>query len=220
MNFRYGLLLPAMLVVLLFVGSASAIPPVCPNIPPPPYNPKSPAEDIVTVQAYWEPTTTSTTVNNGAPTGARFTVANSLYLIMKLTFAAPTPPAGQTLNILVTTLQGNPQTETVILCRKINDPSSLTIDISDYVPTEDGPPPLAVYAWLGTVGTDRAPNGDFYQISSFSAAAPNQFDDPEGAVGGVIIPTNKTEVLAPFLAIAGIIAAISTVELVVRRRKD
>jgi hypothetical protein len=208
-----------MLAALLFVGSVSA-PLICPDIPPPPYNPKSPAEDIVTVQAYWEPTTTSTTVNNGAPAGARLTVANSLYLIMKLTFAAPTPPAGQTLNILVTTLQGNPQTETVILCRKITDPPSLTIDICDSVPTEDGPPPLAVYAWLGTAGTDRAPNGGFYQISSFSAAAPNQFDDPEGAVGGVIIPTNKTEILAPFLAIAGIIAAISTVELVVRRRKD
>ncbi len=53
-----------------------------------------------------------------------------------------------------------------------------------------------------------------------SEAAPNQFYDPEGAVGGVIIPTNKTEILAPFLAIAGIVAAISTVELVVRRRKD
>lgn len=39
-------------------------------------------------------------------------------------------------------------------------------------------------------------------------------------VGGVVLPTNKTEILAPFLAIAGIIAAISTVELVVRRRKD
>ena len=145
-HFCYGLLLPAMLVALLFVGSASAIITVCPNIPPPPYNPKSPAEDIVTVQAYWEPITTSTTVNNGAPAGARLTVANSLYLIMKLTFAAPTPPAGQTLNILVTTLQGNPQTETAVLCRAINDPPSVTIDIMDYIPSEDGPPPLAVYA--------------------------------------------------------------------------
>jgi hypothetical protein len=34
------------------------------------------------------------------------------------------------------------------------------------------------------------------------------------------MPTNKTEILAPFLAIAGIIAVVSTAELVVRRRKD
>ena len=39
-------------------------------------------------------------------------------------------------------------------------------------------------------------------------------------VGGVVLPTNKTEILAPLLAIAGIIAGISTVELVLRRRRD
>ena len=82
-------------------------------------------------------------------------------------------------------------------------------------------PRLAVYAWLGTAGTDRAPNGDFYQISSFRHELHRTSSTIlRVAVGGVIIPTNKTEILAPFLAIAGIIAAVSTVELVVRRRKD
>ena len=41
----------------------------------------------------------------------------------------------------------------------------------------------ARYAWVGEIpGTDRGPNGGFYQITSLSAIAPNQFDDPEGTV--------------------------------------
>jgi hypothetical protein len=207
-----------MLVALLFVGSVSAS--AWPAIPSPPYNPKSPQEDIVTVAGYLGPV--MTTSNYRAPAGARFTDGIDKNLYLTITFAATTPLAGQTLNILVTQLKGNPPTEKPIFFDEYSGSATPTYLLPPiHVLSEDSTVAIAVYAWLGTtVGTDRAPNGDFYQISSFSAAAPNQFDDPEGAVGGVIIPTNKTEILAPFLAIAGIVAAISTVELVVRRRKD
>jgi hypothetical protein len=44
--------------------------------------------------------------------------------------------------------------------------------------------------------------------------------DPIGiaAVGGVVVPTNKLEVMAPFAALAGLIVAVSAA-VVVKRRK-
>jgi hypothetical protein len=39
------------------------------------------------------------------------------------------------------------------------------------------------------------------------------------AVGGLVMPSNKLEILTPYLALAGLIAAVSTV-YVVKRRKD
>jgi hypothetical protein len=52
-----------------------------------------------------------------------------------------------------------------------------------------------------------------------SAAAPNQFDDPDGPVGGVVMSTSKLEIVAPFAALAGLIVAVSAV-VVVKRRRD
>jgi len=38
-----------------------------------------------------------------------------------------------------------------------------------------------------------------------------------GAVGGVVLPTNKLEILAPYLPLAGLVAAVSAVVVVKRR---
>jgi len=40
-----------------------------------------------------------------------------------------------------------------------------------------------------------------------------------GPVGGVATPVNKLEILTPYLALAGLIAAVSTV-FVIKRRKE
>jgi hypothetical protein len=191
--------------VLLFVGPVFAlITMVCP-IPSPPYNPKSPEEDIIKVEAYIEPPK--------SPPGG--TSGYTLHVIV--TFAAATPPTGQAIIILVTELQGS--TETGIGCDAMASPSKTIHEVS--VNSVSSTPNIAVYAWLATVttldtaGTDRAPNNGEYSITSLSAAAPNQFYDPEGAVGGVVLPTSKLEVVAPF---AALIVAVSAVVAVKRRR--
>lgn len=56
-------------------------------------------------------------------------------------------------------------------------------------------------------------------LTSTSEAAPNQFDDPDGPVGGVVEPVNKLALATPFLALAGLIVAVSAV-VVVKRRRD
>ena len=74
---------------------------------------------------------------------------------------------------------------------------------------------IAVYAWLGPQPqTDRASNGGFYIADRMV----RQFDDPEGTVGGVVEPTNKIALATPFLALAGLIIAVSAVVAVKRRR--
>lgn len=213
MNFRYGLLLPAMLVVLLFVGSASAKLSLCPDIPPPPYNPKSPQEDIVKVEAFLTPPSVPAPLSSGTRAGVV-----GYFLTVRVTFAAATPPTGQVINIIVTELQGNPPTEVAILCGGGHGLAMTTYELSGFSSTST--PNIAVYAWLGPVpGTDRAPNTGSYPITSLSAAAPNDFYDPEGAVGGVVMPTNTLAVLAPYIALAGLIVAVSAV-VVVKKRRD
>ena len=208
------LLIPALLSVILLIGSTSATI-ICPDIPPGPYIPKSPQEDITQVEAYIE----HTTVAPAVPPSSSAVYVTTYVLHLTVTFAAATPPADQAINILVTALQGTPQTETVIGCRSAADPSSTTYTLD--LPLEDAEASIAVYAWLGPVtGTDRAPNTDFYQITSLSEAAPNLFYDPEPApVGGVVIPTSKLEILAPYLALAGLVAALTTV-VVAKKRSD
>ena len=203
MNPRHGLLLTAIFVVLLLVGSVSAK--LCVDtIPSPPYNPKSPQEDIIKVEAYLEAPTSP-------PGGGTVHVVRVI-----VTFAAATPPTGQAINILVTELQGS--TETIIGCDTLSGSSTTTYSV--YAGSESSTTPnIAVYAWLGAVpGTDRAPNGGSYPITSLSAAAPNQFYDYEGTVGGVVSPVNKLALATPFLALAGLIAAVSAVVAVKRRR--
>jgi hypothetical protein len=42
---------------------------------------------------------------------------------------------------------------------------------------------------------------------------------PLPPVGGVLLPVNKLEILTPYLALAGLIAAVSAV-VVVKKRRD
>ena len=208
MNLRYGLLFPAMFVALLLVGSASAVVGfVCPDtIPSPPYNPKFPEEDIIKVEAYLE------APNSPSPTGGYIVLS---VVRLTVTFAAPTPPTGQEIHIIATEFQGS--TETVIGCS--GGPVSPTTIITFQAHSASSTPNIMVYAWLGAVGaTDRAPNGGSYPITSLSAAAPNQFYDYEGTVGGVVSPVNKLALATPFLALAGLIVAVSAVVAVKKRR--
>jgi dipeptidyl aminopeptidase/acylaminoacyl peptidase len=48
---------------------------------------------------------------------------------------------------------------------------------------------------------------------------PNWQPLPARPVGGVTLPTNKLEILTPYLALAGLVAAVSAV-VVVRKRRD
>ena len=164
MSFRYGLLPPAMLVVLLFVGSASAST-LCPPIPPGPYIPKSPEEDIVKVEAYLVPPSPTSTASS-----SQLAVVSGYVLQLTVTFAAPTPTADQAISIIVTELQGNTPTETVVGCLIAGDPSSTTYQLTGHVNNVGAS--IAVYAWLGPIPqTDRAPNTGSYPITSISAAA-------------------------------------------------
>ena len=68
-------------------------------------------------------------------------------------------------------------------------------------------------------GDDRA---DFWSFRSSDWDGTSE--DPYieyafGPIGGILMPVNKLEVLAPYLALAGLIAAISTV-IVIKKRKD
>lgn len=163
------------------------------DIPPPPYIPKSPAEDIVMVQAY---------IEQGTP--------NVLHLTV--TFAVPTPPSGQAIGIIVTRLQGSTE---VVLGMYSYGGAAKTVHSFDVTLAEGGNVDIALYAMLGTVGTDRAPDTGFYRITSLSAGAPNQFTDHEG-VGGVVLPTNTLTVLAPYLAVIGLVA---TAAVAVKRKR-
>jgi hypothetical protein len=210
MNQEYRILIPAVLLITMLIGSVYGIP--CPDIPPPPYVPEFPEEDIIRVEAYVDSVTTTTA------TATTTTVAQSLrpitngpYLHLTITFATETPPADKAILILVTILQGNPPTESVLHCEFFADPS-LTTYVLIPIPIDSESPSIAVYAALGMIGTDRAPNDGFYQITSISASDPNVFQDYEPApVGGVVVPKNSLEILTPYIALAGLIAAISTI---------
>ena len=78
MNFRYGLLLPAMLVSLLFVGSVSAVPPVPIYLLPPTI--RNPQQRTLSRFKHIGTDVDFNNWNNGAPAGARLTVANQ-YMI-------------------------------------------------------------------------------------------------------------------------------------------
>jgi hypothetical protein len=213
MNQSYKLVILVLLVITMLIGSVSAS---CPDIPPSPYNPESPEEDIIKVEAYLDPVSTKTT-------STTTTVAHSLRPIIvgptlhvKVTFAAPTPPPGKTLTILITQLQGVPPSEIVLNCGGGSGPATTTYEFMMTV--DNGSTNIAVYAWLNAPGTDRAPNTDFYSITSLTAADPNVFQDYEPApVGGVASQTNKLEVIAPYLILAGLIITVSAI--VIRKIK-
>jgi hypothetical protein len=222
MNHSYRLLIPTLLLITILIGSVSAGI-ICP-IPPPPYIPEFPEEDIIEVSAAISPFANMTAI---ATTLSVIPVAESLipivdgsFLHLTVTFASPTPPADKGILILVTMLQGNPPKEEVLYCQAYADPSS-TIYTLDPIPiTVDGILSIAVYAALGEIGTDRAPNDGFYQIQSADTNIIYIFQDIDPApVGGISTPTNKLAILTPYLALAGLIITVSTV-FVIKRRKD
>jgi hypothetical protein len=57
------------------------------------------------------------------------------------------------------------------------------------------------------------------QPSSSTDDAPNWQPLRMGAVGGLVMPTNKLEIIAPFAALVGLIVAVSAV-VVVKTRRD
>jgi Tol biopolymer transport system component len=74
---------------------------------------------------------------------------------------------------------------------------------SIWVMNADGTNPIDI--------TQSQPNSD-------SDDTPNWQPIPPRPVGGVVIPTNKLEILTPYLALAGLAAAVSAVVVVKRRR--
>jgi hypothetical protein len=127
-----------------------------------------------------------------------------------VTFAAPTPPAGQTLNILVTYVAGSPPTENVLHSFSTSAGSSATYNLNIGLCAAELS--IAVYAWLTTPGTDRWPNAGFQLIG----ARANQFTDYD-SVGGVVLPTNTFMIFAPYLALIGLVA---TAAVAVKKRRN
>lgn len=193
MKFRIPLsaFLASVLVGIFLAQPSSG---VLPPIPPPPYVPDSPAEDILMVQAY---------IEQGTP--------NILHLMV--TIAVPTPPSGETLLILVTRLQGS--TETVIGSYFYNGVAK-TVHSFDVALVDGGDVDIALYAMLGILATDRAPGTGFYRIASLTAWSPDRFTDYE-SVGGVVLPINGVAILAPYLALIGLVAATAAVAMKKRR---
>jgi hypothetical protein len=52
-----------------------------------------------------------------------------------------------------------------------------------------------------------------------SDLSPNWQPIPLRPVGGIVMPTNKLEILTPYLALTGLIIAVSAV-VVIRKRRD
>lgn len=146
---------------------------------PGPYIPKYPEEDIVTVQAY---------VQQGVP--------NILHVT--ITFAAPTPPPSPSVGVWVTRFDGS--AEVVLAAITLMAPPKNTHTISISL-ADGGPVDIAVYALLGAGDTDRWPNTGFQRITSLGGT----FYDYD-SVGGVVVPTNILTMLAPYLAVIGLVA--------------
>jgi hypothetical protein len=203
----------------MLIGAVSGI--LCPDIPSPPYIPEFPEEDIIKVEAYIEhPPPPSTTKTMPVAESLRL-ITDGTILHLTVTFATETPPAGHVLIILVTILDGTPPTESILDCASFSDPTSTTYNLDIFLigaTVDGGSPNIAVYAWLEGSHTDRAPNDGFYPITSMSASEPNVFQDYEPApVGGVVVPKNSFEILTPYIALAGLVAAISTIFVIKKR---
>ncbi|OGD52525.1 hypothetical protein A3K80_09045 [Candidatus Bathyarchaeota archaeon RBG_13_38_9] len=89
------------------------------------------------------------------------------------------------------------------------------------------------YKWLDTGARpciayeSSAPNGRSYDGSpgSWTTFANDyliraEVDPASATVGGVVVSTNSLEILAPYLALAGLVIAVSAVVVVKRRNKD
>ena len=205
--------LPLVFLAFLLVAPAGAVPP--PPIPPGPYNPKSPAENIVTVEmAYLIPD-------------------DAINLTFWIRMGSNTWP--DTLNLLFT-MEKTDLSEVVVYYWTGQVFGTLnTVRVSFYVSPypddwmNDGAKAyVAIYAWLTQSQTDRAPNTDFYPISAYvNGGGPHDvFDDsndpqqvpsnPYHYVGGELYSANKLAVLSPYLALIGVVAVAA---VVIKRRK-
>jgi len=66
-----------------------------------------------------------------------------------------------------------------------------------------------------------SPSGSWHQFSSqdIMIRAVVEWQDPSRPVGGHVMATNKLEILAPYMALAGLVAVVSAVVVVKRRTK-
>lgn len=78
-----------------------------------------------------------------------------------------------------------------------------------------------VFAKNGEVWVMNADGSGAHDLtpSKPNARAPDYQTIQPRPVGGLVMPANKLEVLAPYLALAGLVAAVSAV-VVVRRRRE
>jgi len=60
--------------------------------------------------------------------------------------------------------------------------------------------------------------GFLWELSSSSDLMIRAVVDPNVTVGGVLVPKNSLEILTPYIALAGLVAAISTI-FVIKKRK-
>ncbi len=81
---------------------------------------------------------------------------------------------------------------------------------------------------LGALFRVDPTSGERTLLSNFGVGA-NQGSGPQGVavypvipapVGGVVTPVNKLEILAPYLALAGLVAAVTAAFTIKKRRKD
>lgn len=67
------------------------------------------------------------------------------------------------------------------------------------------------------LGSDSGNTGSFDSV--LNAKISQTEGSTPGPVGGVVLPTSKLEIVAPFAALAGLIVAVSTA-VVVKKRRD
>jgi hypothetical protein len=85
--------------------------------------------------------------------------------------------------------------------------------------------PAPGYKFVRWEGYDLSIGDPYSQSTTIEALGQNApvltaiYQSEATAVGGISIPINKLELIAPYLALAGLIAAVSTV-YVIKRRKD
>jgi hypothetical protein len=83
---------------------------------------------------------------------------------------------------------------------------------------QEGPALITVYTVDETFIIENLGNGQTVEVYPENVTVTIQQVEP-APVGGTVVPTNRLEILTPYLAIAGLIAAISTV-YVIKKRKD
>ena len=69
---------------------------------------------------------------------------------------------------------------------------------------------------VGNLGTSLNPS----TFANYVVASARTLPPPPRPVGGVVSPTNKLQILTPYLALVGLVIAVSAVVVVKKRSKD